>query len=60
MNAIEPVTRKSVALPTALWEAVSEYRFTARIKSETEAVRRLIEAGLAGKLAKPSKETRRG
>ena len=60
MNAIEPVTRKSVTLPTALWEAVSDYRFEARIKTEAEAVRRLIEAGLAGKVAKSSRENKRG
>ena len=41
--------RKVVSLPAALAEAIDDYRFDERIKTEAEAVRRLIEAGLAAK-----------
>lgn len=33
-------------MPNKLWEEVNEFRHLARIPSETEAVRRLIQAGL--------------
>ena len=42
-----PAVRKTLALPQPLWDAVADYRFSARIPTEAEAVRRLIEAGLA-------------
>ena len=38
--------RKTVSLEESLWQQISDYRFDARIKSESEAVRRVIEAGL--------------
>jgi metal-responsive CopG/Arc/MetJ family transcriptional regulator len=46
--AINPVTnvRKLVSLPRELVAAIEEYRFTNRVKTESEAIRRLIEAGL--------------
>ena len=43
---IPDATRKSVTLPNDLWRAVADYRFSRRVPSEAEAVRRLIEAGL--------------
>jgi hypothetical protein len=39
-------TRKMVTLPTELAEAIEEYRFENRIKTEAEAIRRLIAAGV--------------
>jgi hypothetical protein len=39
-------SRKSIAPPDRLWAEVVEYRFSNRIGSEAEAVRRLIQAGL--------------
>jgi len=35
-----------VSLPPNLWEALEDYRFENRINTESEAIRRLIEAGL--------------
>ena len=40
-------TRKIVSLPAALAQAIEDYRFTNRLKTEAEAIRRLIERGLA-------------
>ena len=42
----EPVTRKSVTLPNNMWAEVAEFRFSERIGSEAEALRRLVLAGL--------------
>jgi hypothetical protein len=39
-------TRKIVSLPAGLAQAIEDYRFTNRLKTEAEAIRRLIEAGL--------------
>ena len=39
-------TRKIVSLPAALAQAIEDYRFAHRLKTEAEAIRRLIEAGL--------------
>jgi Arc/MetJ-type ribon-helix-helix transcriptional regulator len=38
--------RKQVNLPPEVAEQVDEYRFAHRFKSESEAIRRLIELGL--------------
>lgn len=46
-------TRKLVSLPRSLSEAVEDYRFSNRIKTESEAIRRLIEAGLKAAEAPP-------
>jgi len=35
-----------VSLPTELAQQVEDYRFRLRLKTEAEAIRRLIEAGL--------------
>jgi hypothetical protein len=40
-------SRKMVTLSAELAAAVEEYRFANRIKTEAEAIRRLIEQGLA-------------
>ncbi|MBK1837333.1 hypothetical protein JHL17_07895 [Azospirillum sp. YIM B02556] len=39
--------RKMVSLPSELWERVEDYRFSQRIRSEAEAIRKLIEHGLS-------------
>jgi Arc/MetJ-type ribon-helix-helix transcriptional regulator len=39
-------TRKMVTLPAELAQAIEEYRFANRYKTEAEAIRRLIEAGI--------------
>jgi hypothetical protein len=43
----EPTIRKTVGLPERLWAEVAEYRFEARVPTVGEAVRRLVELGLA-------------
>jgi len=40
-------TRKLVSLTPELARAIEDFRFTNRISSESEAIRRLIEAGLS-------------
>jgi hypothetical protein len=39
-------SRKLVSLPPDIAEAVDDFRFSNRIGTEAEAIRRLIEAGL--------------
>jgi hypothetical protein len=54
-------TRKMVTLPTELALAIEEYRFANRFKTEAEAIRRLIEAGIKVERAaviKPEKKRR--
>ncbi len=41
-------TRKTVALRDATWERVDAYRHDNRIRSEREAVQRVVDAGLDG------------
>ena len=43
----DKLLRKTLALPEALWVAVTEYRFASRVASETEAVRQLLQRGIA-------------
>ena len=45
-KAPETATRKSVTLPNSMWAEVAEFRFSERIGSEAEALRRLVQAGL--------------
>lgn len=40
--------RKVVALTPEQWKRVEDYRYANRLPSEVEAIRRLIEAALAG------------
>ncbi len=42
----ETTVRKLVSLPRAMAQAIEDFRFQQRIKTESEAIRRLIEAGL--------------
>lgn len=49
--------RKLVSLPAGLAQAIEDFRFENRIGSESEAIRRLIEAGLsASKKRGPSSD----
>jgi metal-responsive CopG/Arc/MetJ family transcriptional regulator len=48
-------SRKLVSLPPDLTEAVENYRFENRIRSESEAIRRLIERGLETAKAPPAR-----
>jgi hypothetical protein len=43
---LDDAKRKMVSVPGALAEAIENYRFNNRLKTEAEAIRRLIEAGL--------------
>lgn len=42
----ETTVRKLVSLPKELAKNVDDFRFAGRIKTESEAIRRLIELGL--------------
>jgi hypothetical protein len=46
-------TRKIVSLPAELAQAIENYRFANRLKTEAEAIRRLLVAGL--KAQKPKR-----
>ena len=52
--------KKLLGMPKTLWDRIEAYRWENRIPSESEAMRRLIEAGLNAletkgkKKAKPS------
>jgi hypothetical protein len=43
----DPAVRKTVSLPASVWKQVEDFQFSHRIKRETEAMRRLIQLGLA-------------
>jgi metal-responsive CopG/Arc/MetJ family transcriptional regulator len=43
----ETTVRKLVSLPREMVGRIEEFRFSNRIKTESEAIRRLIEAGLS-------------
>jgi hypothetical protein len=46
--------RKTVALPERLWDEIDEYRHAQRIRTEREAIERLLQLGLAtGSRGKP-------
>jgi hypothetical protein len=47
MKAPDPTVKKLIAMPRELMEAIGEFRFQERIKSEAEAIRTLIQRGLA-------------
>jgi hypothetical protein len=42
----DPVIRKTVSLPTSVWKEIEDFQFANRVKRDSEAIRRLIEAGL--------------
>jgi hypothetical protein len=47
-------TRKIFSLPAELAEQVEDYRFAHRLKTEAEAIRRLVKLGLeASQAAEP-------
>ncbi len=57
--AVNPETtvRKLVSLPKPMVEAILDFRFTHRIGTESEAIRRLIELGLEAAKKAPESDT---
>ena len=57
----ERTSRKTIALSGRLWDAIGEFRHTQRMKTEIEAIRRLLEMGLeaAGRSGGQTKRTAR-
>ena len=49
----ETTVRKNVAMPNELWERVRSWRFQNEVNTESEPIRRLVEAGLEALSAKP-------
>ena len=43
--------RKMVSLPKEAWDAIEDFRFANRFKSEADAIRQLIQLGLAASAA---------
>jgi hypothetical protein len=41
--------KKLIGFDVELWEKIRDYRFKARLNTESDAVRQLIEAGLKGR-----------
>ncbi len=50
----ETTTRKLVSMPNSMVQAIDDFRFRARLKTESEAIRRLIELGLGAATDKPT------
>ncbi|MQX38602.1 ribbon-helix-helix domain-containing protein [Roseospira navarrensis] len=44
-------TRKIISVPAEMAEAIDEYRFGHKFRTESEAIRRLIELGLEAAVA---------
>jgi hypothetical protein len=40
------MTRKNIHFPPELWAQIAEYRHAARLQTESDAVRQLVERGL--------------
>jgi metal-responsive CopG/Arc/MetJ family transcriptional regulator len=57
--AVNPdrMTRKLVSIPNEMLRAIDDFRFQQRIRTESEAIRRLIDAGL-GKSGPATRSTR--
>jgi metal-responsive CopG/Arc/MetJ family transcriptional regulator len=45
-DVAERPVRKSVSLPASSWQQIDNFRFAKRIRTESEAIRRLVELGL--------------
>jgi hypothetical protein len=45
-NEKDSTLRKTITLPTRLWQQIEDFQFEARVKRDTDAVRQLIEMGL--------------
>jgi hypothetical protein len=54
-----PTIRKTVTLPESVWSEINEYRHQHRILTLTEAVSRLIRAGMTVKVAVVGKTAKR-
>ncbi len=52
----ERMTRKLVSLPHELLRAIDDFRFENRIRTEAEAIRRLIALGLKASAMQPEPE----
>jgi hypothetical protein len=52
---IENPVQRMVSLSAETTKAIDEYRFEHRMKTESEAIRRLIEAGLERLASRPKK-----
>jgi hypothetical protein len=50
----DPIIRKTMPLPKSLWDAIADYRFGNRLNAEAEAVRQIVEIGVAAVAAKAS------
>ena len=46
-DSADPAIRKTVSLPSSVWRKVEDFQFANRIKRDAEAIRRLIDLGLA-------------
>ena len=42
----DPIIRKTIALPARMWSEIADFRFSERIATEAEAMRRLLQMAL--------------
>ena len=56
-NLPPPIIRKLLALPTSLVRDIADFRFANRLGTESEAMRRLLEAGLKASAESPVRRT---
>ncbi len=45
-NETDPDERKSVTMPRSMWSDIDSYGAQERIKTQSEALRRIVQAGL--------------
>jgi hypothetical protein len=59
----EKTSRKTIALPEWLWDAIDEYRHAERIRTERAAIEQLLQRGLeaadAGRGRRPARKAGR-
>jgi hypothetical protein len=59
MNDTSKTVRKIFSLPESLSQQIDDFRFANRLKTESEAIRRLVEAGLSAEVPKQARPRKR-
>jgi metal-responsive CopG/Arc/MetJ family transcriptional regulator len=59
MNDVSKTVRKIFSLPESLSQQIDDFRFARRLKTESEAIRMLVEAGLAAETGQQPRARKR-
>lgn len=59
MSETSKTVRKIFSLPESLSQQIDDFRFANRLKTESEAIRRLVEAGLSAEAPKDTRTRKR-